>query len=607
MIGVGGVFDEAVLLHGVGEALDVLAGEAHVAGDLGDWQVLGGDGAENLPAGAGEAEGLGEAVAGGEQATVPLKRFDDEGGEGLGGFGVWHLRTDAEIGNCETGEEMGGGDDGGRVFGEGLFEVRVIEGVAKMGHRFPDGVVHEDGAAGDALVELSGDVAGLLFHPVGVVGPGLEECGDVGLGHVEDIDEDDWGLVRLELVEDGHSGVERLECEHYWHYDVRVTSCCQLGAGLADEEIDEGAERTGGEGEGDEGPGGEILLFGVVDHPEAGEEAGDDEVGEDLGAAPGLEVGGEDAPEAVVEEGFGGEDAEGGDDGCQGEGAWVHDSRVREIGNGGKYLGGYCVASRGWGEFLMGTSFAPLLKTWRQRRRLSQLELALTAGVSQRHVSFLESGRARPSREMILQLSETLGVPLRDRNGLLTAAGFAPVFQARALGDPEMGQVMGAVRMMLVNHEPFPAVAIDRGWNVVLSNGPFDRVCGLLGEDLLARMGRNLLRLFFHPEGIRPYVENWDAVAPLLWSRAQREAEDCGGLPLLAELAGYQDTATLRGGEEALLVPVLPLVLRKDGVRISLFTVIATFGTAVDVTADELRIESLFPADAETERLFRGA
>ena len=205
------------------------------------------------------------------------------------------------------------------------------------------------------------------------------------------------------------------------------------------------------------------MLFGVVDHPEAGEEAGDDEVGEDLGAAPGLEVGGEDAPEAVVEEGFCGEDAEGGDDGCQGEGAWVHDSRVREIGNGGNYLGGYCVASRGWGEFLMGTSFAPLLKTWRQRRRLSQLELALTAGVSQRHVSFLESGRARPSREMILQLSETLGVPLRDRNGLLTAAGFAPVFQARALGDPEMGQVMGAVRMMLANHEPFPAVAIDRG------------------------------------------------------------------------------------------------------------------------------------------------
>lgn len=255
----------------------------------------------------------------------------------------------------------------------------------------------------------------------------------------------------------------------------------------------------------------------------------------------------------------------------------------------------------------MGTSFAPLLKTWRQRRRLSQLALALTSGVSQRHLSFLESGRARPSREMILQLSETLAVPLRDRNGWLTAAGFAPVFQARSLGDPEMGQVMGAVRMMLANHEPFPAVAIDRGWNVVLSNGPFDRVCGLLGEDLLGRMGRNLLRLFFHPEGIRPYVENWDAVAPLLWSRAQREAEACGGLEILTELASYQDMATLRGGEDAALVPVLPLVLRKDGVRISLFTVIATFGTAQDVTADELRIESLFPADGETERLLRRA
>ena len=125
-----------------------------------------------------------------------------------------------------------------------------------------------------------------------------------------------------------------------------------------------------------------------------------------------------------------------------------------------------------------------MLKAWRGKRRLSQLELAMTAGVSQRHVSFLESGRARPSREMILQLSETLAVPLRERNGLLTAAGFAPVFQARALEDPEMGQVMGAVRMMLSNHAPYPAVAIDRAWNVVVANGPFEWVCGLLGAEV---------------------------------------------------------------------------------------------------------------------------
>ena len=239
----------------------------------------------------------------------------------------------------------------------------------------------------------------------------------------------------------------------------------------------------------------------------------------------------------------------------------------------------------------MGTAFAPMLKAWRGKRRLSQLELAMTAGVSQRHLSFLESGRARPSREMILQLSETLAVPLRERNGLLTAAGFAPVFQARALEDPEMGQVMGAVRMMLANHAPYPAVAIDRAWNVVVANAPFEWVCGLLGAEVA---GLNLLRLFFDPAGIRPYVVNWEAVAPLLWSRAEREGCDLGAYEMP------------RGVEDVALVPVLPLMLRKDGLSISLFTVISTFGTAVDVTADELRIESFFPGDEETERLFRG-
>ncbi len=257
--------------------------------------------------------------------------------------------------------------------------------------------------------------------------------------------------------------------------------------------------------------------------------------------------------------------------------------------------------------------FPVLLKTWRQRRRLSQLELALSSGVSQRHVSFLESGRAQPSRSMILQLSETLEVPLRERNDWLTAAGFAPIFKARPLDDPQMNQVMGAVRMMLANHEPFPAVAIDRAWNIRIANASFDRMNAFLGEDLWSRIGgaqRNLMRLFFHPNGIRPLVVNWKAVAPLLWHRAQREAEALGGdemKQVLAELSPYQDSDTLWAAADAALVPVLPLEMAKDGMRISLFTVIATFGTAQDVTADELRIESLFPADAATESLFRAA
>lgn len=259
----------------------------------------------------------------------------------------------------------------------------------------------------------------------------------------------------------------------------------------------------------------------------------------------------------------------------------------------------------------IGEAFPGLLKSWRAKRRMSQLELALASGVSQRHVSFLESGRANPSRRMILQLSETLEVPLRERNDWLTAAGFAPVFRARPLEDPQMAQVMGAVHMMLANHEPFPAVAVDRAWNIRLSNRPFDGLIEIIGADVWTRVGgpqRNLMRLFFHPDGIRPLVTNWKAIAPLLWHRAQREAEALGGEEMkrvLDDLAPHQDADTLWAAEDAALVPVLPLKMEKDGLAISLFTVIATFGTAQDVTADELRIESLFPADAATEALFR--
>ncbi|HTO68767.1 MAG TPA: helix-turn-helix transcriptional regulator [Myxococcota bacterium] len=255
--------------------------------------------------------------------------------------------------------------------------------------------------------------------------------------------------------------------------------------------------------------------------------------------------------------------------------------------------------------------FPQLLRSWRQKRRLSQLELALESGVSQRHVSFLELGRATPSREMILLLGETLEVPLRERNDWLVAAGFAPVFRERPLEDPQMGRVMDAVRLMLASHEPFPAVAVDRAWNIRLANRPFELLEALVGGDVWERVGgrqRNLMRLVFHPRGIRPLVANWNAIAPLLWQRARREADALGGQEMkavLAELAPFQDEATLWLADEAALVPVLPLELRSDGLRVSLFTVIATFGTAQDVTADELRIESFFPADDATEKLFR--
>jgi DNA-binding XRE family transcriptional regulator len=258
-------------------------------------------------------------------------------------------------------------------------------------------------------------------------------------------------------------------------------------------------------------------------------------------------------------------------------------------------------------------AFSPLLKRWRRKRRLSQLDLALSTGVSQRHVSFLESGRAHPSRGMILRLSETLDVPLRERNAWLTAAGFAPLFRARPLDDPQMGQVMNAVRMMLENHEPFPAVAIDRAWNIRLSNRAFDLFSAMLGEDPWGRLGgaeRNLMRLFFHPDGAKPFITNWRSIAPLLWSRAERESDTLGGdemKDILSELRPFLDADALWAAADAALVPVLPFHFEKDGARVSLFAVVATFGTAQDITADELRIESFFPADPATEALFSGA
>lgn len=252
-----------------------------------------------------------------------------------------------------------------------------------------------------------------------------------------------------------------------------------------------------------------------------------------------------------------------------------------------------------------------MLRDWRQKRRWSQLDLALTSGVSQRHISFLESARANPSRAMILQLSEALDVPLRERNLWLTAAGFAPLYRTRTLDDPQMAQVMGAVRMMLGAHEPYPALALDRAWNVLIANRPFEALTAMLGADVWERVGdgeRNLMRLFFHPQGIRSLVTNWAAVGPLLWQRATREAHELGGADMQAvldELAPFQEPEILWSAMDSALLPVVPFKLALGEQRIALFAVIATFGTAQDVTTDELRIETLFPADAGSEALFR--
>jgi transcriptional regulator with XRE-family HTH domain len=254
--------------------------------------------------------------------------------------------------------------------------------------------------------------------------------------------------------------------------------------------------------------------------------------------------------------------------------------------------------------------FGSLLKAWRAARRYSQLELASETQVSQRHLSFLESGRANPSRDMVLHLAQVLRVPLRERNDLLVAAGFAPLYPERALDDTGMAVIRQALETTLRHHEPFPALVVDRQWNIVLHNAAVDRLIGLLGEP--ARVwkmvdpagGRNLMRLTLHPKGLQPLVVDWPGTATALLMRLQAEVQanpaNTGLQELLVDLRalpGVPSTGHTAGAQSMMQVPVLTLKLRQGNATLEFFSMICTFGTALDLTADELRLELLFPSD----------
>lgn len=258
-------------------------------------------------------------------------------------------------------------------------------------------------------------------------------------------------------------------------------------------------------------------------------------------------------------------------------------------------------------------TFGGLLKFWRQDRRFSQLELALETQVSQRHLSFLESGRAHPSREMVLHLARVMDIPLRERNDLLLAAGYAPMYPERSLSDARMAGIRMALETTLTHHEPFPALVVDRQWNVILNNQAVDRLIGLIGRpasvwntvDPTGR--RNLMRLMLHPEGFRSLWADWPATVNALLSRIEAETqanprhmELRGLLEELRRLTGVSATGTTEGEVALMEVPAMNLKLQKDQVTLQFFSMICTLGAALDVTADELRLELLFPSDNET-------
>lgn len=269
------------------------------------------------------------------------------------------------------------------------------------------------------------------------------------------------------------------------------------------------------------------------------------------------------------------------------------------------------------------SDFAAALRYWRGKRGHSQLRLATESGISQRHISFLESGRSQPSREMILKLGVTLDIPLRERNVMLLAAGFAPAYQERKMDDPELRAVKQALDFMLAQQAPYPALVVDRLWNLVMSNEPANRffkwLLGMPEEALIPRDGSiNVLKLTLAPDGLRPYLENWEEVSADLLHWIQREAMSDGpgseASALLAELRALANMPGAGAGVGAAGVapnldrralPFLPLTVRKDGVELNLFTTITTLGTPHDVTVHELRLEAFFPADEASADWFR--
>jgi transcriptional regulator with XRE-family HTH domain len=256
-------------------------------------------------------------------------------------------------------------------------------------------------------------------------------------------------------------------------------------------------------------------------------------------------------------------------------------------------------------------SIGALLQYWRKTRNLSQLALATEAEVSPRHVCFVETGRAKPSREMVLQLATVLDVPLRERNALLLAAGFAPVYGEARLDSPEIAPVRNALDAILKQQEPFPAAVLDRHWNIQQLNAGGTRFFSWLLGGRAPAGTPNVLRLMFDPAGLRPHVTNWEAVAETLVRRTHREAiggvHDAVLAQLLAEVLAYPDVpARLRAPNlVAPQLPIVPVCFAKDDLRFDFFSTITTLGTPQDVTLQELRIECFFPASADTEERAR--
>ncbi|REK10765.1 MAG: XRE family transcriptional regulator [Planctomycetota bacterium] len=258
------------------------------------------------------------------------------------------------------------------------------------------------------------------------------------------------------------------------------------------------------------------------------------------------------------------------------------------------------------------SAFGERLRFWRNARSVSQLQLAMAANVSSRHVSFLETGRSKPSRQMVMQIAEVLDVPLRERNALLDAAGFAPAYRASNLDSEHLATVRHSLEFLLERHDPYPAVVVDRHWNLLLQNRASQQLLRrfvLSAESLVAPL--NVMHVLFREDGMRPFVVNWNELTAAMVSRLQREAnsdpadaqcqqllsmalEACGGAGRTPQMEFAADSPAM-----------LEMRLRRDDVELGLFSTITTLGTPLDVTLQELRLETFFPTDDASEQVIK--
>ena len=258
-------------------------------------------------------------------------------------------------------------------------------------------------------------------------------------------------------------------------------------------------------------------------------------------------------------------------------------------------------------------NFSDLLRSWRKSRKFSQGDLALEAGVSQRHLSFLESGRSSPSRDMVLQLANTLSLPLREKNALLNAAGFANMYGHHQIDEQALGQAKHALEMLLKHHEPYPAVVVDRNWNLLMMNEANARIFGHFVDpiEIWQQIGNakpNIVRLMLHPKGMRNYLCPWHDLALFFVGNLEQELVanpyNSEARELLTEIQSYPDMPTAPDKQNGFR-PYMEIDARHDDLCLKFFTVVSTFGTPQDVTLQELRLETFFPADQTTEEFLR--